>query len=116
MDNMHFFEEGMKRVPWDITEVITGKARGIDRLGELWAYRHGIPVMEFPADWKRLGRRAGPLRNAKMAEQCEAAVIFWDGESRGTKDMLNRVWDTDKPVYLIKLIAIGNKASYESKN
>ncbi len=34
-----------------ITEVVSGTARGIDQLGEHWATEYFIPVTQFPADW-----------------------------------------------------------------
>ena len=41
-----------------------------------------------PADWNRLGRAAGPIRNEEMAEVSDALIAFWDGKSRGTKSMI----------------------------
>ena len=49
---------------WDvsgITEIVSGGARGADRLGEAWANRNGIPVVRFLADWDHFGRAAGGL-------------------------------------------------------
>lgn len=74
---------------FDITEVVSGTARGVDRLGERWAREHDLPVEEFPADWERYGRRAGPRRNSRMAVCADALVAVWDGESRGTKNMID---------------------------
>lgn len=75
-------------------ELVSGHARGADRLGERYAGEHGLPCAVFPADWKRFGRRAGSLRNAQMLEyaaEAEPVVIaFWDGVSRGTADMIGR--------------------------
>lgn len=70
-----------------ITEVVSGAARGIDTLGEWWAERNGIPVVKFPADWRR-GRSAGPVRNSQMANYADALVAIWDGVSRGTAHMI----------------------------
>ena len=43
----------------------------------------------FPADWDKYGKRAGYLRNVQMAEYADALLAFWDGESRGTKNMID---------------------------
>lgn len=51
----------------EVSEVVCGKAKGIDTLGEMWAKQRSIPVAEFPANWERHGRAAGPIRNAEMA-------------------------------------------------
>lgn len=69
-------------------EVVSGKARGADTLGEVYAKEKGLLVKEFPADWKRLGKKAGYIRNAQMADYADAVIAFWDGESRGTKHMI----------------------------
>ena len=45
--------------------------------------------MEFPADWDKHGKSAGYKRNLEMAENADALIAFWDGESRGTKHMID---------------------------
>jgi hypothetical protein len=70
-----------------VTEVVSGAARGVDAIGEGWARENKLPVKRFPADWQVHGRAAGPIRNKQMAEYADAAVILWDGESRGAKSM-----------------------------
>lgn len=74
---------------WEITQVISGTARGADRLGEAWATEHGIPISRFPAEWGGLGPRAGYLRNLKMAEAADALIAVWDGDSGGTRNMID---------------------------
>lgn len=87
---------------FSIGEVVSGCARGPDSLGELWAIQHSIPIHKFPADWGRFGRAAGMYRNADMASYADAAIILWDGESRGTLDMIDKMRRVGKPfeVYL----------------
>lgn len=70
-----------------ITEVVSGTARGADRLGERYAQEHDIPIKRFPADWNRYGRRAGMIRNTEMYNYSDYVVTFWDGKSPGTKMM-----------------------------
>jgi hypothetical protein len=67
------------------TVVISGAASGADTLGEKWAMRHGIPVERFVAQWEKHGKSAGYKRNAEMVAVADAAVVLWDGESRGTR-------------------------------
>lgn len=71
-----------------ITEIVCGKARGADAFGEWFALGNNLPVKNFPADWDKYGMFAGPLRNKQMAEYGEQLIVFWDGESRGTKSMI----------------------------
>lgn len=68
--------------------VVCGKARGADTLGERYAQERGYSVHAFPADWAKHGRAAGVLRNEEMAKNADALVAFWDGQSRGTKNMI----------------------------
>lgn len=74
---------------FEISEVVCGMAKGVDLLGKRWALDYGVPVKEFPADWKNLGIKAGYLRNEQMAGYAERLVAVWDGHSRGTKHMID---------------------------
>jgi hypothetical protein len=73
----------------NITEVVCGEARGADTLGKQWALDNDIPLKLFPAKWESFGKSAGYRRNLIMAENADALVAFWDGESQGTKHMLD---------------------------
>jgi hypothetical protein len=72
-----------------ITEVVSGTARGVDRLGERWAIENDVPIKRFPANWDRYGRSAGYLRNEQMAQYADGLIAVWDGHSRGTIHMIN---------------------------
>ncbi len=69
--------------------VISGTARGADQMGERYAKERGFQLRRFPADWEQYGKSAGHIRNAKMADNADALIAFWDGESKGTKNMIN---------------------------
>jgi hypothetical protein len=83
----------------NITEVISGKASGVDFLGEQWARKNNIPIIEFPAKWNLLGKRAGYERNKEMAQYCDGAIILWNGISNGTKNMVENLEKLYKPYY-----------------
>lgn len=85
---------------YNITELVSGTASGVDSLGEKWAIDRLIPVKRFPADWKKNGKAAGPIRNKEMAEYCDMAIIIWDGESRGTKNMIEQMNRLKKPCHV----------------
>lgn len=72
-----------------VSEVVSGQARGVDRIGESWAKARGIHVVEFPAHWDRFGKSAGMVRNAEMAWYGTHLAAFWDGVSPGTKGMVD---------------------------
>lgn len=69
--------------------IVSGLARGADRLGLVYAKENHLPVDQFPAKWNEHGKRAGYLRNAEMANNADALVAFWDGQSKGTKHMID---------------------------
>lgn len=70
------------------TVIISGTARGADRLGEVWASKHSIPIDKFPADWNRYGNSAGFIRNQEMAAEGDVLLAFWNGKSKGTNHMI----------------------------
>lgn len=78
----------------DEIEIVSGNARGADRLGERYASEHNISVALFPADWSVYGKPAGIIRNQIMVNHVSKGkalvVVFWDGESRGAHDMIRR--------------------------
>ena len=69
--------------------IVCGKARGADTLGEQYALERNYAVDAYPADWDRFGKSAGYKRNVIMADNADALVAFWDGESHGTKHMID---------------------------
>ena len=68
--------------------IISGTARGADRLGERYAKLNKITLERYPADWDRYGKSAGYRRNEQMAKLSDTALIFWDGKSKGTNHMI----------------------------
>lgn len=85
--------------------VLSGGARGADRLGAAWALVRQIPVEIYPADWEKHGKGAGVIRNQQMAEKAEALIAVWDGNSRGTQDMIKRALNRGLVVYVHDLSA-----------
>lgn len=85
---------------FQITEVVSGAARGVDKLGEKYAVLNSIPIKQFIPDWNGLGKRAGFVRNAQMADYADALIAIWDGESRGTKHMIDDATKKGLKVYV----------------
>jgi hypothetical protein len=69
-------------------EIVSGTARGADKLGERYAREKGYSIKEFPANWN-LGKSAGYIRNDEMAQYSDMLIAFWDGTSKGTKHMID---------------------------
>ena len=98
--NYEFLKENLKEIK-GISEIISGGAIGADRLGEKWAKENNISLRIFNADWSSFGRKAGVIRNNSMALYCDEAIIFWDGKSRGSKNMIDRMKEFNKPYKVI---------------
>lgn len=76
-------------------ELVSGHARGADRMAEDFANENDIAIRVFPAQWNIHGNRAGMIRNGQMfnyVKKADTPVVaaFWDGKSRGTADMIRR--------------------------
>lgn len=77
--------------------LIHGAASGADSLAGEWAARNGIEVLACPADWKRYGRRAGPLRNRQMLDLSPDLLVAFPG-GRGTADMIAAAKERGVPI------------------
>lgn len=78
--------------------IISGAAQGADTIGLQIAKAEGYETLKYPADWKAHGKAAGPIRNAEMARIADALLAFWDGESKGTANMIATMEDLGKPI------------------
>lgn len=89
-------------------EIISGMAKGADTLAVRFANKYNLALKEFPADWNNLNvlpcrvitnsygsynALAGHKRNRDMAVYASSddafgvLVLFWDGKSKGSKNM-----------------------------
>ncbi|HEY0751367.1 MAG TPA: DUF2493 domain-containing protein [Chitinophagaceae bacterium] len=81
--------------------IISGTAYGADTLGEHYAEERNFILIRVPADWEQYGKRAGYLRNQHMAQLADAVVVFWDGESKGSKHMIDIATEMELPLRVI---------------
>lgn len=91
-------------------EIVVGGADGVDQHGKKWAERYDCDYVEFDPSrpdntrtdysWEKHGKKAGPLRNQEMVEYADMLVAVWDGESSGTRDMIDRALDEGLEVYV----------------
>lgn len=82
-------------------EVVSGCARGADKLGERYAQNRNYYVKRFPADWDKHGPAAGPIRNKEMADYANACVVFYNGFSKGSKNMIETAKKKRMPIAVI---------------
>ena len=64
--------------------LVSGGARGADKMAEIYAEKHNIPIHIFPAEWGKYGKSAGYKRNHTIWENADMGIAFWDGMSKGT--------------------------------
>lgn len=94
----------VKESNFQITEVVSGTAKGVDQLGERWAKENCIKLTQFEAEWGNIyhpdavirtngfGRKydasAGHRRNEKMANYADALIVIVKNNSKGSLNML----------------------------
>lgn len=108
-NNMNIIERELRKLPSD-TIIIHGAAKGADTIAKFVAERIGLEIINegkgFPADWKRYGRAAGPIRNQQMINEGKPDLVlaFHENisESVGTKDMVERARKSRIKVLIIE--------------
>lgn len=76
-------------IPENVTEIISGGAKGIDTCAKEYALAHNIPIKEFLPDYRRYRHGAPFKRNLQIIEYADYVLAFWDGKSKGTEYMIN---------------------------
>jgi len=88
--------------------IVSGNAHGADKMGETIAEEQHWPIKRMPADWDRYGKAAGYKRNEEMAAIADACLIFWDGDSKGSKHMYDIAMQRKLDVGLITFSVVIN--------
>ncbi len=90
-------------LPDNITEIVTGGAKGIDTCARCYAEANGIHLTEFLPDYARYGRGAPHVRNRAIVDYADAVLALWDGKSRGTASVIAYSQKAGKPVTVHRL-------------
>ena len=85
---------------WESVEVVSGGARGSDRLAEMFANKRKLGLTVFSADWDKYGRSAGYRRNKRIVDYADIIIAFWDSKSKGTKHTINLARKQGKPTFI----------------
>lgn len=84
-----------------ITMLVSGMARGVDRLAVQFALKYGIKIEEHYPEWNKYGKKAGCLRNIKMLDSgAEALIAVWDGKSKGTAHIIREAKKRNVPIFV----------------
>jgi hypothetical protein len=103
IDDKKLIFNKIKSAPFEITEVVSGKAEGVDTIGEEWAKENNIPIKEFPytdyLDEAPKPNIAPLIRNEKMAEYADKLILIWDGSSNGSENMKEKAKAKELKIY-----------------
>lgn len=77
-----------KYLPDDVTEIVSGGAKGIDTCARDYAIDNGIKLTEFYPEYNKYGRSAPIKRNQQIIEYADIVIAFWNGTSRGTFNVI----------------------------
>lgn len=114
--DLSLVDKAMKESGFKPELVLSGCARGVDKLGEMWAARRSIPVRLFPAEWNKYGRGAGKKRNSQMVENADALVAIWDGKSSGTLDTIKKARWCGLKVYVLNVGSSDAERLFDSED
>ena len=89
-------------MPENVSEIISGGAKGVDTCAEEYANKKGIKLTVIKPEYNKYGRAAPILRNKTIVDLCDVALIFWNGTSKGTKSVIDYCEKTKKEYKLFK--------------
>lgn len=70
-----------KYIPNNVTEIVTGGAKGVDTLAMEYAKRKGIKLTVFLPEYDKYSRAAPIIRNKQIVDYADEVYVFWDGRS-----------------------------------
>lgn len=72
-------------LPNDTTEIISGGAKGVDSCAAQYAHKYDIKLTVFLPQYDKYGKSAPLKRNLQIIQAADLVLAFWDGQSHGTK-------------------------------
>ena len=98
--NLHV-ENFEKYLPENVTEIVSGGAKGIDKDAERYANAKGIKLTVFKPQYSRFRGGATHIRNKEIVNYSDEVLAFWDGSSRGTASVIEYCREQGKKVTVI---------------
>ncbi len=92
-----------KYLPSGVEEIVSGGAKGIDTCAKNYAVTNKIKLTEFLPEYNKFGKSAPLKRNIQIIEYADEVLAFWDGESKGTKHVIDSCRQLCKKVTVIIL-------------
>lgn len=89
------------RNTYEIDEIVSGGAKGTDKLAEKYAKENNLKLTIFKPEWNKYGKAAGVIRNEEIWKYCDIGIAFWDGKSKGTQYSFKFSKKYNKPLKII---------------
>lgn len=88
--------------------IVSGGAIGADTLAYEWAIANGVDTLVFEPRYKDFPKKvrrwmAPKERNTTIVENSDIVLAFWDMESTGTKDTIDKSVEKGNKVYLYNI-------------
>ena len=90
-------------LPKNITEIVSGGAKGIDTCAKEYAIHNDLMLTEFLPEYSKFGKAAPLKRNIQIIGYADEVLAFWDGKSKGTKHIIDSCKKLGKKVTVITL-------------
>lgn len=87
-----------KYLPKEITEIVSGGAKGVDTSAREYALSNSIKLTEFLPEYSKFKKAAPLKRNLQIIEYADIVVAFWDGKSKGTKFVIDSCKKLNKKI------------------
>ena len=84
--------------------LVSGGAKGADKLAEQYADEKGYEKIILKPDWKKYGKGAGLKRNQEIINLADEVVSFWNKMSEGTGHSLELARKKGMPVTIITFL------------
>lgn len=92
-----------ENIPKNCSEIVSGGADGIDKLAERYAAENHLNITVFLPEYSRYGRAAALIRNTQIIKYADIVYAFWDYHSNGTRSVIAKCHELEKPIFLFHL-------------
>ena len=91
-------------IPKNVTEIVSGGAKGVDTCAREYALEQGIRLTVFLPEYEKYKKGALLKRNLQIIDYADEVLAFWDGKSRGTKFVIDQCQKRNKKVTVIEIV------------
>lgn len=88
-------------LPENVSEIVSGGAKGVDSSAREYALKNKIPLTEFLPDYKRFGKFSPLKRNLQIIVYADIVIAFWNGKSHGTKYTIDNCEKLNVPIKVV---------------